>query len=216
MRVLVVQEGVPKQLWGLASLADVRQVCAFLLLLVDWGHSLRGAHRSLVLEHGRILNALMTVHLILGLVMHHSLSNLMVVDVLEHLILLPKVILEHVLSHKWTHATIESLLLLLHLLLHLLHQELLLLLLCAWILLLGHHVPLRQVHRSSLIGGLLSILCLKQGRLIIIQVDVVYVEIGGVVLERLLLLEDGLLLRHVLALLRLMLLVHVLLYWICR
>lgn len=100
------------------------------------------APRRLVLEHGRVVDALMTIHLELGLIVHHSLSDLMVVDILEHLILLAEVVLKHVLPHKWTHAAIERLLLLLHLLLHLLHQKLLLLLLGIWILFLRHHVPL--------------------------------------------------------------------------
>ena len=140
-----------------------------MLLLVDRSHSLRGAHRCLVLEHGRVVDALVSTHLELSLAVHHGLSDLMVVDVLQHLILWAEVILEHVLPHKWTHAAIECLLLLLlHLLLHLLHQELLLLLLSVRILLLCHHIPLRQVYGSPLIIGLLGILRLKQRRLIIL------------------------------------------------
>ena len=152
------------------------------------------------------MNALVSSHLELGLIVHHGLSNLMVVDVLQHLILWDKVILEHIRPHQWTHAAIECLLLLLlHLLLHLLHQKLLLLL-SAWVRLLTHHTPLRQVHRSPLSIRLLGILRLEQRGLIILQVNIVDVEVSSIILERLLLLEDGLLLRQVWALLRLLLL----------
>lgn len=102
LRVLVIQERVAKQLWGLSSLANVRQVRAPLLLLVHRSHSLR-AHRCLVLEHGRVVSALlMSCHLELGLLLlHHGLSDLLVVSILEQLILWPEVIviLEHILPH---------------------------------------------------------------------------------------------------------------------